>query len=123
MKKLLSLKEQGFETEKFSVEFLQEAVEFLEELDEKTRTKIIYNITKAQRTRDSVLLKKLVGEIWEFRTLYNRTCYRLFAFWDKTDSANTLIIATHGIVKKVSQTPAHDLLKANRVRIIYFNGK
>ena len=32
-------------TEKFKVQFLEEAAEFLDNLDEKTREKIIYNIT------------------------------------------------------------------------------
>jgi len=71
--------------EKFKVEFLEEAAEFLNNLDEKVREKIIYNIWKARTTNDKELFKKLTGEIWEFRTLYNRTHYRLFAFWDKSD--------------------------------------
>ena len=58
--------------EKFKVHFLEEAAEFLDNLDEKTRDKIIYNITKAQRTSDNELFKKLTGEIWEFRALFKR---------------------------------------------------
>lgn len=69
--------------EKFRVEFLEEAADFLENLDEKTRDKIIYNVWKARLTNDNELFKKLSGEIWEFRTLYNKTYYRLLAFWDK----------------------------------------
>ena len=88
-------------TEKFKVQFLEEAVEFLDNLDEKTRDKIIYNITKAQRTNDNELFKKLTGEIWEFRTLFKKTYYRLFAFWDKTDKTDTLVISTHGLLKKL----------------------
>ena len=34
------------QTPKFNVEFLEEASEFLDSLDEKVREKIIYNITK-----------------------------------------------------------------------------
>ncbi len=37
----------------------------------------------------------------EFRTLYNGSCYRLFSFWDT--ETETLVIATHGIVKKTQQ--------------------
>jgi len=36
------------QTPKFKVEFLEEAAEFLDSLDEKVRDKIIYNITKAR---------------------------------------------------------------------------
>ena len=70
-------------TEKFQVQFLEEAVEFLDNLDEKARDKIIYNLQKARFSNDRELFKKLKDEIWEFRTLFNKTHYRLFAFWDK----------------------------------------
>ena len=65
---------------KFNVEFLEEASEFLDRLEEKVRDKIIYNITKARFSNDKELKKKLTDKIWEFRTLYNKTHYRLFAF-------------------------------------------
>jgi hypothetical protein len=50
---------------KFKVEFLQEAIEFLDGLDEKVRDKIIYNITKARYSNDKELFKKLTDEIWD----------------------------------------------------------
>jgi len=33
---------------RFNVEFLEEALEFIESLDEKARDKVIYNVRKAQ---------------------------------------------------------------------------
>ncbi len=69
---------------KFDVIFLIEAREFLFGLDEKTRNKIIFNIDKAKVKNDNELFKKLNGEIWEFRTLFNKEQLRIFAFWDKT---------------------------------------
>ena len=63
------------------------------------------------------------GEIWEFRTLFNKTQYRVFAFWDKTNSENTLVISTHGIVKKTSKTPESEIQKAKQVRLRYFEEK
>ena len=45
-------------------------------------------------------LKKLKDEIWEFRTKYNGVQIRLFAFLDKTEKTETLVISTHGIIKK-----------------------
>jgi phage-related protein len=39
-------------TPKFKVEFLEEASEFLNQLDETVRAKIIYNITKARFSKD-----------------------------------------------------------------------
>ena len=68
---------------KFRVLFLEEAKVFLDNLDEKARDKIIYNIRKAQMSTDKELFKKLTDEIWEFRTLFNKTHYRLFAFWTR----------------------------------------
>lgn len=105
---------------KFHVEFLEEAAEFLELLDEKIRVKIIYNITKARYSNDKELFKKLNDEAWEFRTLYKNIHYRLFAFWDKRMSSETLIICTHGIIKKSQKTPQADLIKAESLRKLYF---
>ena len=67
----------------FKVKFLEEAKKFLDSLDKKPRDKIFYNIWKSKISKDEELLKKLDDEIWEFRTLYNKSAYRLFAFWDE----------------------------------------
>jgi len=110
-------------TEKFQVQFLEEASEFLESLDEKARDKVIYNIQKARLSNDKELFKKLKDEIWEFRTLFNRTHYRLFAFWDKTGQTETVVISTHGLIKKTDKTPNGELEKAERIRKLYFERK
>jgi phage-related protein len=105
---------------------MEEAAEFLDQLDEKARDKIIYNITKAQLTNDKELFKKLTDEIWEFRTLYSKTYYRLFAFWDKSDKSDktdTVVISTHGLIKKTGKTPQADLDKAERLMKLYFEQK
>lgn len=65
---------------KFDVIFLTEAREFLLNIDVKSREKIIFNLDKAKFKNDNELFKKLKGEIWEFRTLFNKTHYRIFAF-------------------------------------------
>ena len=108
---------------KFKVQFLQEASDFLDSIDSKAREKIIYNIFKAQSTNDNELFKKLTKEIWEFRTLYNKTYYRLFAFWDKSEKIETIVISTHGLIKKTSKTPAADLAKAEKYRKLYLDQK
>lgn len=111
------------QTPKFNVEFLEEAAQFLDSLEDKVRDKIIYNITKARYSVDKELFKKLNDEIWEFRTLYNKTFYRLFAFWDKSEKTNVVVITTHGIIKKKDKTSQSDLAKAERVRKLYFELK
>jgi len=108
---------------KFIVLYMAEAHDFFLSINPKDREKIIYNIDKATLYNDNELFKKLKGEIWEFRTLYNRTYYRLFAFWDKRDSSQTLVIATHGIVKKTDKTPDKEIEKAESLREQYFNQK
>jgi len=108
---------------KFEVLFLEQAIEFVETLDSKTRNKIYYNIDKAKLINNPKLFKKLEGEIWEFRTKYNGIQYRLFAFWDKTERTDTLVISTHGIIKKVSKVPKSEIEKANKIRLEYFNFK
>ena len=109
--------------EKFKVEFLSEAVEFMETLDQKSQQKIYYNIKKAQLTNDSELFKKLNENIWEFRTFYNKTHFRIFAFWDKSQGQQTLVLSTHGLIKKTDRTPKTDLEKAERIREQYFEQK
>lgn len=106
---------------KFNVEFLEEAVDFIESLDKKTQAKIYFNIRKAQFTNSKELFKKLTNYIWEFRTIYNRRTYRLFAFWDKSTNKETLVIATHGIEKKSEKTPRKEIEKAEKIRKIYFD--
>lgn len=108
---------------KFSVKFLEETKEFLDSIDEKAREKVIYNIWKARSTNDKELFRKLQNEIWELRTIYNKTYYRLFAFWDKTDKENTIVISTHGLIKKTDKTPKNEIEKAERLRQKYFNKK
>ncbi|WP_439488196.1 hypothetical protein [Algoriphagus sp.] len=41
------------------------------------------------------------------------------AFWDKTDKTETLVISTHGIVKKVDKVPKAEIEKAERIRKEY----
>lgn len=107
----------------FDVELLPNAIEFLENLDDKTREKIYYNIKKSQFVNDKELFKKLNDFIWEFRTLYKSKTYRLFAFWDKTTEEETLVIATHGILKKTQKTPQKEINKAEEVRRQYLENK
>jgi len=109
--------------EKFEVIFLTEARAFLLGMDEKSRDKIIFNIDKAKIKIDNELFNKIKGEIWEFRTLYNKTHYRIFAFWDKESNKNTLVLATHGIVKKTDKTLDKEIDKAGKIRQRYFELK
>lgn len=107
----------------FEIVFLAEAFEFLSGLDKKHYEKILFNIRKAQNERDPELFKKLKDEIWELRTLYQGFQYRLLAFWDKTDAQNTLVVSTHGFIKKRSKVPDNEIQKAKQLMIQYFEDK
>lgn len=109
--------------EKFNVLFLEEAAHFIDNLEEKVRDKVIYNIQKAKFSNDNELFKKLKGEIWEFRSLYDKTQYRLFAFWDKSEKTKTVVISTHGLIKKTQKTPLSEIEKAEKIRKQYFELK
>lgn len=105
----------------FEIVFLREAIDFMSIVDPKARNKIYYNLDKARYGLDPRLFKKLNSHIWEFRSTVNNNQYRLFAFWDKSDDINTLVICTHGLIKKTSSIPAKEIKKAEEIRKRYFN--
>lgn len=110
--------------QQFTISLLSEVQEFLESLDdEKAREKIYFNLKKSQFIRDNELFKKLNDSIWEFRTLYNGKAYRLFAFWDKIGNQQSLVLATHGIIKKTNKTPHKEIKKAEEIMKKYFTYK
>ena len=107
----------------FQTRFLEEADKFISELDIKTARKVFYNIDLAEQTNDPRLFKKLQGDIWEFRTKYAGLQIRLLAFWDKTDNEETLVLATHGFIKKVDKVPKNEIERAVKIRTKYFENK
>lgn len=106
--------------QRFEIELLEEAYGFIEQLDSKAKKKILQNMRRAQYHTDPKLFKKLDGEIWEFRTLFAGKQYRLFAFWDKEDKEQTLVFATHGIIKKTGKVDKKEIEKAKKIRQLYF---
>lgn len=107
----------------FETKFLEEAEQFIAQLDSKTIKKIFYNIDLEEQTNDPKLFKKLQNDIWEFRTKFGGLQIRLLAFWDKTDKMETLVIATHGFIKKVDKVPGQEIDRAIRLKIKYFEDK
>jgi phage-related protein len=107
----------------FDVVFLDNAGKFLKSLDKKAASKIMFNLRKSQFSIDPALFKKLTANIWEFRTHHQGAQYRMLAFWDKTDKHNTLVIATHGFIKKQSKVPEFEIAKALNLKIKYFSDK
>lgn len=107
----------------FETRFMEEANHFIAKLDSKTIRKIFYNIDLAEQTNDPKLFKKLQQDIWELRTNFGGLQIRLLAFWEKSDNKNTMVIATHGFIKKVDKVPANEIERAVRLRDKYFKNK
>lgn len=107
----------------FRTIFLKQAHDFIASLDKKAAKKLLYNIDMAEQMNDPRLFKKLKDEIWEFRVRYTGIQIRLLAFWDKTDDQHTLVIATHGFIKKTDKVPGHETDRAKNIRKRYFETK
>ena len=107
----------------FQLVLLEESKKFLGSLPPQAYKKFLYNIWRIKAgEKNSEIFKKLENsDIWEFRTLYNGTAYRLFAFWDT--AKETLVVATHGIIKKTQKTPKKEIAKAEAIMNQYFELK
>ncbi len=112
------------EQNKFRIVLTEGAQTFLESLPYEAKEKISYNIRRVMAGEiNKELFKKLENTdgIWEFRTLYRKIAYRLFAFWDTEQ--DTLVVATHGIIKKTQKTPSKEIAKAEEIKRKYFEIK
>lgn len=107
----------------FQIILLEEAKMFLQDIPKQAQKKVLYNIWRvAGGEKNKELFKKLENtDIWEFRTLYNGIAYRLFAFWDT--GKDTLVVATHGIIKKTQKTPRKEITKVETIMKQYFEFK
>lgn len=100
---------------------MEEAKRFIASLPRPVAKKIYYNMRRiVDGERNSDLFKKLTSSgIWEFRTLYAETAYRLFAFWDNKNGR--LIVVTHGVIKKAQKASARDIERAESIMRAYLN--
>lgn len=108
----------------FQVIYSEEADAFLTSQTVKVKAKILYNIMRSSYSNDPELFKKLENtDIWEFRTRFEGKQYRMLAFWDKRNNKNTLVVATHGFIKKTQKTPKKEITHAEQIKNQYFNAK
>jgi phage-related protein len=108
-----------------NVIFLKQAEEFIEDLDDRTRKKLFYAFRKTRERLFGIWFKKMAGsnDIFEFRIDEAGKFYRVFAFWDSEDDYETLIVCTHGLIKKTNKTPKAEIRKAEMIKRIYFEEK
>jgi phage-related protein len=107
-------------SDRFEIELLEEAKEFLYSIEPKARYKLLFNIDKSKKLNDPKVFKKLEGEIWEFRLEHKKLQHRLLAFWDKRNNKNTLVVCTHGFIKKTDKVPKSEIDKAKNIMRLYF---
>lgn len=103
-----------------NIEYLDEALSYIDKMPEKTRKKMLYNVSLVSvGVMNDQLFKKLSDSgIREFRAEYEGKQYRLLSFWDKT--RQSLIIATHGFNKKTKKTPKKEITHAEQIRNEYY---
>jgi phage-related protein len=61
--------------------------------------------------------------IFEFRIDESGKYYRVFAFWDTDYKDETLVVGTHGLVKKTNKTPPSEIKKAESIKRDYLEDK
>jgi phage-related protein len=104
--------------------FLPEADKFVEKIENSARKKLFHSIRKTKQSFFGEWFEKLKGsdDIFEFRVKDSSKFYRLFAFWDKSGEKETLIVCTHGLIKKTNKTPKKDIKKAEEIKDKYSKG-
>lgn len=103
---------------------LPEADKFVEKIEKSARKKLFYAIRKTKMRIYGDWFEKLKSskDIFEFRVKDSNKFFRLFAFWDSTSDTETLIVCTHGLIKKTNKTPKQDIEKAEMIKENYFKG-
>ena len=102
-----------------------EAELFFNTLPSKTKSKFLKLFDKTEfglRGEWFEPLKETDG-ICEFRLRFNTNYYRLLAFWDRDGEVETLIVATHGFLKKTNKTPVAEIKRAESIKHQYFHKK
>ncbi|MBI4824770.1 MAG: type II toxin-antitoxin system RelE/ParE family toxin [Nitrospirae bacterium] len=90
--------------------------DFLDSLPGKAAQKVIW-VLKLVEELDIVpssYFKKLEGteEIWECRIVFSSNSYRVFCFF----ADNSLVVLTHGFMKKSQKTPRAEIERAEAMR-------
>jgi phage-related protein len=93
--------------------------EFLDSLSGKTAQKAawVLSLVEDLDVVPSTYFKKLVSteEIWEGRIQLGPNAYRIFCFFE----GNSVIVLTHGLIKKTQKTPRREIERAEAYRRDY----
>lgn len=102
----------------FDVRLLPDADKFIRNLEKEERTHIYLKLSIAQFQNDPRKFTKVRGNIWEFRFQFKKKAFRLYSFW--CEKQESLVIATHGIIKKQQKAPLKEIEKAEKIRREYY---
>ena len=93
--------------------------DFLDSLPGKVAQKVtwVLKLLEDLHIIPSTYFKKLTGTegIWECRIQFGSNAYRIFCFF-----INSIVILTHGFVKKSQKTPVHEIERAEAYRRDFF---
>ncbi len=93
--------------------------EFLDSLPGKAAQKVtwVLKLIEDLEIVPSTYFKKLVSteEIWECRIQLGSNAYRMFCFFD----GHSVVVLTHGMVKKTQKTPQREIERAETYRRDY----
>lgn len=93
--------------------------DFLDSLPGPAARKItwVLNLVEDLDQVPAAYFKKLAGseEIWECRVNFGTKSYRLFCFF----AGNSLVVLTHGFLKKTRRAPRGEIERAERYRRDY----
>lgn len=105
--------------------FLKQAEEFVNAMEEKARKKLFQAIRKTKDRLIGQWFTKLKASdgIFEFKVDENGKFYRVFAFWDSENNKETLIVNSHGLIRKTNKTPKSEIRKAEQIKREYFEEK
>jgi phage-related protein len=105
--------------------FLPQAEEFTDSIEINPKRKLFQAIRKTKERLFGQWFTKLKSSdgIFEFRIDDSGKYYRLFAFWDTEGEEVTLVVATHGLIKKTNKTPPSEIRKAEQIKREYFEEK
>lgn len=93
--------------------------EFLDSLPGKVAQKVtwVLSLLEDLEVMPASYFKKLVGtdDIWECRIQFGSNAYRIFCF----PLGNSVVVLTHGLIKKTQKTPHREIEKAETYRRDY----
>jgi len=92
---------------------------FFDSLSSKTAQKVAWVLSLVEDfdVVPSTYFKKLVSTegIWECRIQLGSNAYRIFCFFD----GNSVVVLTHGLIKKTQKTPQREIERAETYRKDY----